>query len=163
NALLRSLHERDPEWAQRLVSTADLAGAVCQQLNVPAADAARIRQAAQLHDIGKVGLPDEILRKPTRLTPDEWAFIHQAPAIGEQDDPPRNLAVRTPRLSLAANAITAHRRRQATRCHAGSMASQQTPGFDGQRIRASDAEREQVAHILRTAMGEGRLTLDEGE
>ena len=43
------------------------------------------------------------------------------------------------------------------------MASQQTPGFDGQRIRASDAEREQVAHILRTAMGEGRLTLDEGE
>jgi diguanylate cyclase (GGDEF)-like protein len=84
NALLRSLHERDPEWAQRLVSTADLAGAVCQQLNVPAADAARIRQAAQLHDIGKVGLPDEILRKPTRLTPDEWAFIHQAPAIGER-------------------------------------------------------------------------------
>jgi len=43
------------------------------------------------------------------------------------------------------------------------MASQQTPGSDGQRIRASDAEREQVAHILRTAMGEGRLTLDEGE
>jgi DNA-binding transcriptional regulator YbjK len=30
-------------------------------------------------------------------------------------------------------------------------------------IRASDAEREQVAHILRTAIGEGRLTLDEGE
>jgi hypothetical protein len=43
------------------------------------------------------------------------------------------------------------------------MASQQTPGSDGHRIRASDAEREQVAHILRTAMGEGRLTLDEGE
>jgi hypothetical protein len=32
-----------------------------------------------------------------------------------------------------------------------------------QPIRASDAEREQVAHILRTAMGEGRLTLDEGD
>jgi Domain of unknown function (DUF1707) len=43
------------------------------------------------------------------------------------------------------------------------MASQQTPGSDGQRIRASDAEREQVAYIVRTAMGEGRLTLDEGE
>jgi hypothetical protein len=43
------------------------------------------------------------------------------------------------------------------------MASQQTPGPDGHRIRSSDAEREQVAHILRTAMGEGRLTLDEGE
>ncbi|WP_034215480.1 DUF1707 SHOCT-like domain-containing protein [Actinoplanes subtropicus] len=32
-----------------------------------------------------------------------------------------------------------------------------------QQIRASDGEREQVAHILRAAMGEGRLTLDEGE
>jgi diguanylate cyclase (GGDEF)-like protein len=84
NALLRSIHERDPEWAQRLVATADLAGAVCQQLNLPAADAARIRQAAQLHDIGKVGIPDEILRKPIALTPREWTFIQQAPAIGER-------------------------------------------------------------------------------
>ncbi len=43
------------------------------------------------------------------------------------------------------------------------MTTQQGIGPDGQRIRASDAEREQVAHVLRTAMGEGRLTLDEGE
>jgi diguanylate cyclase (GGDEF)-like protein len=84
NALLRSIHERDTDWAQRLVATADLAGAVCQQLNVPAADAARIRQAAQLHDIGKVGIPEEILRKPGPLTPQEWTFIQQAPAIGER-------------------------------------------------------------------------------
>jgi hypothetical protein len=43
------------------------------------------------------------------------------------------------------------------------MATQQTSGADGRPIRTSDAEREQVAHILRTAMTEGRLTLDEGE
>jgi hypothetical protein len=43
------------------------------------------------------------------------------------------------------------------------MAPQQTPGSGAPQVRASDAEREQVAHILRTAMGEGRLTLDEGE
>jgi hypothetical protein len=43
------------------------------------------------------------------------------------------------------------------------MASPQTPGSGAPRIRASDAEREQVAHLLRSAMGEGRLTLDEGE
>jgi two-component system cell cycle response regulator len=84
NALLRTIHERDPQWADRLVSTADLAGAVCQQLDIPAAEAACIRQAAQLHDIGKVGIPDEILRKPGRLTPQEWAFIKQAPSIGER-------------------------------------------------------------------------------
>jgi diguanylate cyclase (GGDEF)-like protein len=84
NALLRTIHERDPQWAERLVSTADLAGAVCQQLSIPVAEAARIRQAAQLHDIGKVGIPDEILRKPGRLTSQEWTFIQQAPSIGER-------------------------------------------------------------------------------
>jgi response regulator RpfG family c-di-GMP phosphodiesterase len=84
NALLRSIHERDPEWAERLISTADLAGAVCQHLNVPAGDAARIRQAAQLHDVGKVGIPEVILRKANGLTPEEWAFVRQAPAIGER-------------------------------------------------------------------------------
>jgi diguanylate cyclase (GGDEF)-like protein len=84
NALLRTIHERDPQWADRLVSTADLAGAVCQQLDIPVAEAACIRQAAQLHDVGKVGIPDEILRKPGRLTPQEWAFIKQAPSIGER-------------------------------------------------------------------------------
>jgi len=94
NALLRSIHERDPDWAQRLISTADLAGAVCQHLDLPAADTARIRQAAQLNDIGKVGIPDVILRKPVNLTPQEWGFIRQAPAIGE-------------RIVLSAPALTA--------------------------------------------------------
>jgi diguanylate cyclase (GGDEF)-like protein len=84
SALLRAIHERDRDWAQRLVSTAEFADAVCRQLGVPAAEAARIRQAAQLHDVGKVGIPDDILRKPVRLTPQEWAFMQQAPAIGER-------------------------------------------------------------------------------
>jgi diguanylate cyclase (GGDEF)-like protein len=103
NALLRTIHERDPEWAQRLASTADLAGAVCQHLNVPAADTARIQQAAHLHDIGKVGIPDEILRKPDRLTPQEWAFIEQAPAIGER------IVMSAPALAAVAPLIRAAR------------------------------------------------------
>jgi hypothetical protein len=43
------------------------------------------------------------------------------------------------------------------------MSTQHVPGPGGHRIRASDEEREQIAHILRTAMTEGRLTLGEGE
>jgi diguanylate cyclase (GGDEF)-like protein len=84
SALVRAMHERDQRWAQRLVSTADLAGVVCQQIGLPAAEEARIRQAAQLHDVGKVGIPDEILRKAGPLTPEEWAFVQQVPAIGER-------------------------------------------------------------------------------
>ena len=84
NALVRAMHERDQEWAQRLVLTAEFAGAVCEQLGVPAVEATRIRQAAQLHDVGKVGIPDEILRKPGPLTAEEWAFVQQVPSIGER-------------------------------------------------------------------------------
>jgi diguanylate cyclase (GGDEF)-like protein len=84
NALVRAIHERDQDWAQRLAATADLARAVCQELGVPTAEEARIRQAAQLHDVGKVGIPDEILRKPGPLTAAEWAFVQQAPSIGER-------------------------------------------------------------------------------
>jgi diguanylate cyclase (GGDEF)-like protein len=84
NALLRAIHERDQDWAQRLALTADLADAVCRQIGVSAPEQVRIRQAAQLHDVGKVGIPDEILRKCGPLTADEWAFMQQAPAIGER-------------------------------------------------------------------------------
>jgi diguanylate cyclase (GGDEF)-like protein len=82
NALVRAMTERDAEWAERVELTADLAAGVCRQLGVPLADEARIRQAAQLHDLGKVGLPDDILGKPGPLTPTEWAFIQQCPSIG---------------------------------------------------------------------------------
>jgi diguanylate cyclase (GGDEF)-like protein len=105
NALLRSIHERDPQWAERLVSTADLAGAVCQQLDLPAADITRIRQAAQLHDIGKVGLPDEILRKPGPLTVQEWAFVKQAPSIGER------ITLSAPALAAVAPLVRSARER----------------------------------------------------
>ena len=84
NTLLRAMHERDPQWAERVAATADLAAKVCTLLHVPAAEEARVRQAAQLHDVGKVGIPEDILRKPGPLTPQEWAFVQQAPSIGER-------------------------------------------------------------------------------
>ena len=45
NVLVRAIHERDPDRADRLTTTADLAGMVCQYLGVPPAEEARIRQA----------------------------------------------------------------------------------------------------------------------
>ncbi len=43
---------------------------------------ALIHQAAPMHDIGKIGIPDEILRKPGKLDDHEWAVIRKHPAIG---------------------------------------------------------------------------------
>ncbi len=42
----------------------------------------RVRYGALLHDIGKIGQPDSILRKPGPLTPEERAFMEQHPAVG---------------------------------------------------------------------------------
>jgi HD-GYP domain-containing protein (c-di-GMP phosphodiesterase class II) len=78
---------------------------VCQQLGVPAAEESRIRQAAKLHDVGKVGIPDEILRKQEALSHAEWAFVQQAPTIGER------IASSAPALAPVAPLVRAARER----------------------------------------------------
>jgi diguanylate cyclase (GGDEF)-like protein len=84
HALLRALHERHPDLAGRLDRVAALAESVCLRLGVQGPEQERIRHAAQLHDIGKMGIPDAILTKAGPLDPDEWAFIRHSPLIGER-------------------------------------------------------------------------------
>jgi len=43
-----------------------------------------VRQAAELHDLGKIGISDSILLKPSGLTPAEWEEIKKHPTIGAQ-------------------------------------------------------------------------------
>src|SRR5690606_15142085 len=47
-------------------------------------DTGRIALAGELHDIGKIGIPDRILNKPGRLTDDEMLKIMEHPAIGRR-------------------------------------------------------------------------------
>lgn len=56
----------------------DLAGAY----GLPLADCELIRTAALLHDIGKIGIPDDILNKPGRLTREEFDLIQEHSSIG---------------------------------------------------------------------------------
>lgn len=52
------------------------------ELGFPAADATRVRLAGELHDIGKIIVPDRILCKPGRLDPAEWDLIRLHPGVG---------------------------------------------------------------------------------
>jgi HD-GYP domain-containing protein (c-di-GMP phosphodiesterase class II) len=50
---------------------------VCAKLNIDGEELFNIRLAALLHDIGKIGIPEEILSKPEKLSTDEYVRMHQ--------------------------------------------------------------------------------------
>ena len=58
--------------------------ALARALNLPEKDVERIKLGALLHDIGKIGIPENVLRKPSRLTDEEWEVMKQHPTIGAE-------------------------------------------------------------------------------
>jgi two-component system, cell cycle response regulator len=57
---------------------------VAARLELPAEQMTVLLQAAALHDVGKVGIPEAILDKPTRLDEAEWDFVRTHTVIGER-------------------------------------------------------------------------------
>jgi diguanylate cyclase (GGDEF)-like protein len=82
--LLKALEERQPELGVHLGGVAELAERVASELGANTDEVARIRRAAELHDIGKVAIPDAILGKPGPLDGDEWEFMKRHTLIGER-------------------------------------------------------------------------------
>ncbi len=80
--LLKALDEKDPYAAQHSVNVAFYAGEIARELACSDAVCKSIYNAALLHDIGKVGVPDSILMKRSPLTPLEQMVIDQVPMIG---------------------------------------------------------------------------------
>ncbi len=83
-ALAQALEERDSYTGEHSESVVDLTARVAEELALDADEFKTIRSAALLHDIGKVGVPDEILHKPGSLDEREWEIMRQHPAIGER-------------------------------------------------------------------------------
>ena len=84
DVLLRALTERDPDLGSHVHDVAEYAAATAVRFGLPEFAIEEIRQAAELHDVGKVAIPDAILDKPGRLTEDEWAFIRRHTLVGER-------------------------------------------------------------------------------
>jgi putative two-component system response regulator len=55
-----------------------------EYMGIQGAEMTALHYGAALHDIGKIGIPDAILRKPGRLTEEEWALMRQHPELGER-------------------------------------------------------------------------------
>jgi diguanylate cyclase (GGDEF)-like protein/putative nucleotidyltransferase with HDIG domain len=82
--LAEALLERDRYTGEHSEHVAEMAAAVARALGLDEREAERVRGAALLHDIGKVGIPDDILRKGTDLTEPEWRTMREHPIIGER-------------------------------------------------------------------------------
>jgi two-component system cell cycle response regulator len=82
--LVRALSERNPELFTDLEGVAELAEVTARRLGLGDDEAEQVGHAAELHDIGKVAIPDAILSKPSPLDPHEWEFIRRHTLIGER-------------------------------------------------------------------------------
>ena len=83
-ALLSALAARDSYTGSHSLDVVELTRKVAHQLRLPAEQVADVEQVALLHDLGKIGIPDAILQKPSRLDPGEWKVMCQHPVIGAQ-------------------------------------------------------------------------------
>jgi HD-GYP domain-containing protein (c-di-GMP phosphodiesterase class II) len=84
DVLLRALQERQPALSEHLRSVTEYAVAVGRAMGLDTEDLDVLARAGELHDIGKMAIPDAILQKPGPLDGDERAFLSRHPAIGDR-------------------------------------------------------------------------------
>jgi diguanylate cyclase (GGDEF)-like protein len=84
DVLVRIMHAKQPGLPDHSSGVARLATLVGRRLGMNAEQLDELARAAELHDVGKVGIPDAILDKPGELDPSEWEFIRQHTILGER-------------------------------------------------------------------------------
>jgi len=82
--MAQALDARDPDTAGHSNRVAVNSTSVAAAMGLSTQEVEIIRIAAKLHDIGKIGVPDAVLRKPGRLTDEEYAIIKLHPQIGKR-------------------------------------------------------------------------------
>lgn len=75
---------RDNETGHHVVRVGRYAGLLARSLGLPSSMCELIEHAAPLHDIGKIGISDEILHKPGKLTPEEFELMQRHVGLGKK-------------------------------------------------------------------------------
>ena len=83
-SLARAVEAKDAYTAGHIERVSALAVAMGKELGLEATQCAQLYRGGILHDIGKIGVPDSILNKPGKLTPEEFEQIKKHPAVGEE-------------------------------------------------------------------------------
>ena len=81
-ALVTALEAKDPYAGGRAARVATLAASIAAELDFDEDMVESVRLAARLHDVGTIGIRDEVLHKPGPLTPDERAHVREHVRLG---------------------------------------------------------------------------------
>jgi two-component system, cell cycle response regulator len=84
DVLVQVLAEREPELRRHMVEVSELAVRTGRKLGLDSEQLDVLARAAELHDIGKVAVPDDILDKPGALDDVEWRIMRQHTLVGER-------------------------------------------------------------------------------
>ncbi len=104
-ALVAAIDAKDPYTQGHSKRVSDLSVLIGKKFDFSETDLRNLQIGSLLHDVGKIGIPDQILQKPSALTPDEYKLVKQHPAIG------KNIMGQVKMLSDALPAIAEHHER----------------------------------------------------
>ncbi len=82
SSLANAIDAKDTYTKGHSAAVSRYSEALARAVNLPESEVERIKLGAMLHDIGKIGIPEHVLRKPSMLSDDEWAIMKQHPKIG---------------------------------------------------------------------------------
>ena len=123
---------RDPYTGGHSRQVAELVAQVLRELNVFGLEAELITSAARVHDIGKIALPDGILNKKAKLTPEEWDVMRSHPGHGAE------LLARYSDFARGAGFVRAHHERWDGKGYSRGLKGSDIP-FGGRVIAVADA------------------------
>ena len=83
-SLAGAIDAKDPYTKGHSTSVSKFSEALARAINLPEKEVERITLGALLHDVGKIGIPESILKKEGPLSDDEWRIMKQHPVIGTE-------------------------------------------------------------------------------
>ncbi len=83
-SLAGAIDAKDPYTKDHSTSVSRYSEALARAVNLPEEEVERIKLGALLHDVGKIGIPESVLKKPDKLLDEEWEIMKQHPVIGAE-------------------------------------------------------------------------------
>ncbi len=105
SSLLRTLHEKNSETEEHTIRIKNLSSKLGKRIGLTQDKLDELELLSLLHDIGKIGIPENILLKPSKLTEEEWKIMKTHTDIGYR------IAKHTPELEHISEAILYHHER----------------------------------------------------